>query len=212
MLAFTSTNGGINWNSTITVAKITGSVLPTAEIDATGKVYLVWVDCQLEQGCSVKGGGADAESSSGSRPQDDLVMSTSIDGVHWSPVQLIPIDPLGSGIDHLVPGLGVDKKTSGSTAHLALTFYYHSTTCDSNCQYYIGFVSSTDGGAHWIQKIQLAGPMSLSWLPQGRNKVGDYISTSFCNGLAFPVFSIAAEPNGGHFNEAIYTITGGLDV
>jgi Neuraminidase (sialidase) len=128
MLAFTSTNGGISWNSTVTVAKITGSVLPTAEIDATGKVYLVWVDCQFEQSCSTKAGGADAEFRSGSGPEDDLVMSTSADGVNWSPVQLIPIDPLGSGIDHLVPGLGVDKKTSGNTAHLALTFYYHSTT------------------------------------------------------------------------------------
>ncbi len=128
MLAFTSTNGGISWNSTVTVAKITGSVLPTAEIDATGKVYLVWVDCQFEQSCSTKAGGADAEFRSGSGPEEDLVMSTSADGVNWSPVQLIPIDPLGSGIDHLVPGLGVDKKTSGNTAHLALTFYYHSST------------------------------------------------------------------------------------
>lgn len=212
MLAFTSTDGGINWNSTITVAKITGSVLPTAEIDATGKVYLVWVDCQFEQNCNAKGGGADAVIRSGSGSQDDLVMSTSVDGIHWSPVQLIPIDPPGSGIDHLVPGLGVDKNTSGNTAHLALTFYYHSTTCDSNCQYAVGFVSSTDGGAHWTKKIQLAGPMSLSWLPQGRNKVGDYISTSFCNGRAFPVFSIASAPDGGHLNEAVYTIMGGLNV
>jgi hypothetical protein len=212
MLAFTSTNGGISWNSTIIVARITGSVLPTAEIDATGKVYLVWVDCQLEQGCSAKGGGEDALPSSGSQPQDDLVMSTSVDGIHWSPVQLIPIDPLGSGIDHLVPGLGVDKNTSGSTAHLALTFYYHATNCDSTCQYHVGFVSSTDGGSHWTPKIQLAGPMPLTWLPQGRNKVGDYISTSFCNGLAFPVFSIAAAPDGGHLHEAIYTIAGGLNV
>jgi hypothetical protein len=208
MLAFTSTNGGSSWNSTITVAKITGSVLPSAEIDAACKVYLVWVDCQLEPGCSAKGGGADAESPSGSQSQDDLVMSTSADGVHWSPVQLIPIDPLGSGIDHLLPGLGVDKKTSGNTAHLALTFYYHVTNCDGNCQYDVGFVSSTDGGAHRTEKIQQAGPMSLYWLPQGRNKVGDYISASFCNGLAFPVFSIAAAPGGGHLNEAIYTVRG----
>ncbi|HEX9134380.1 MAG TPA: sialidase family protein [Ktedonobacteraceae bacterium] len=212
MLAFTSTNGGISWNSTVTVAKITGSVLPTAEIDATGKVYLVWVDCQFEQSCSAKGGGADADVRSGSGREDDLVMSTSTDGINWSPVQVIPIDPLGSGIDHLVPGLGVDKKTSGSTAHLALAFYYHTTTCDSHCQYYVGFVSSTDGGTHWTKKIHLADPMSLSWLPQGRNKVGDYISTSFCNGLAFPVFSIATAPSSGRFNEAIYTITRGLSV
>lgn len=212
MLAFTSTNGGISWNSSVIVAKITGSVLPTAEIDASGRVYLVWVDCQFEQSCSAKGGGADAEFHSGNAREDDLVMSTSTDGVNWSPVQLIPIDPLGSGIDHLVPGLGVDKKTSGRTAHLALAYYYHAIPCDSNCQYRVGFVASTDGGAHWTKKIQLAGPMSLAWLSQGRNKVGDYISTSFYNGLAFPVFSIATAPSSGHLNEAIYTITGGLSV
>ncbi len=212
MLSFNSTNGGLSWNSTVVVAKITGSVLPTAEIDATGKVYLVWVDCQFEKGCNAKSGGEDAVLNNASQGEDDLVMSTSTDGLNWSPVQLIPIDPLGSGIDHVIPGLGVDRHTSGKTAHLALTYYYHATRCESNCEYYTGFVSSTDGGIHWTQKMQLAGPIPLSWLPQGRNKVGDYISTSFCNGLAFPVFSIATAPESGHLKEAIFTLTGGLIV
>jgi hypothetical protein len=212
MLSFTSTNGGISWNSTVEIAKITGSVLPTDGMDAAGKVYLVWVDCEFEKGCSAKGGGEDAMQYNASQSEDDLVMSTSDDGINWSQVQLIPIDPPGSGIDHIVPGLGVDKHTSGKNAHLALTYYYHATNCDSNCQYYTGFISSIDSGVHWTQKIQLAGPMSLPWLSQGRNKVGDYISTSFCNGLAFPVFSIATAPDSGHLNEAIYTISGGLVV
>ena len=212
MLSFTSTNGGLSWNSTIEVTKITGSVLPTAGIDAAGNVYLVWVDCQFEKDCSGKGGGEDSIRNSSSQSENDLVMSTSEDGIHWSPVQLIPIDSLSSGIDHIVPGLGVDKHTSGKTAHLALTYYYHATNCDSNCQYFTGFISSTDAGTHWKQTIQLAGPMSLSWLSQGRNKVGDYISTSFCNGLAFPIFSIATAPDSGYLKEAIYTITGGLSV
>ena len=213
MLAFSSTDGGASWNSSVDVAQINGSVLPSAQMDASGEVYLVWVDCHFEKNCSAKGGGGDAETLSGSQSEDDLVMSTSSDGVNWSPVQLIPIDPPGSGIDHIVPGLGVDRSTSGRSARLALAFYYHPVNCDSgDCQYYAGFVSSTDGGAHWTPKIQLAGPMSLSWLPAGRNKVGDYISTSFCKGKAFPVFSIASAPSNGHFNEAIYTIMGGLDV
>ena len=32
LLTFISTNGGISWSNTVTVAKITGSVLPTAEM------------------------------------------------------------------------------------------------------------------------------------------------------------------------------------
>jgi hypothetical protein len=130
MLSFTSTNGGLSWNSTIEVAKITGSVLPSAGIDAAGKVYLVWVDCQFEKGCIGKGG-EDLIQYNASQGEDDLVMSTSGDGIHWSPVQLIPIDPLGSGIDHIVPGLGVDNHTSGKNTHLALTYYYHTTNCGS---------------------------------------------------------------------------------
>lgn len=221
MLAFISTNGGISWGKAITVAKITGSVLPTAEMDGAGKVYLVWVDCQFEKNCK-PGGEADVSAdrsendssdASLSGSEDDLVMSTSMDGIHWSPAQLIPIDPAGSGIDHVVPGLGVDKNTSGSSAHLALAFYYHPATCNNdNCQFYAGFVASADGGNHWTKEIQLAGPMNLSWLPKGRNKVGDYISTSFLNGNAFPVFSIANAPAGGHLSEAMYTISGGLTV
>ncbi|HZU66472.1 MAG TPA: sialidase family protein [Ktedonobacteraceae bacterium] len=221
ILSFISTDGGASWSKTSVVAKITGSVLPTAAMDGSGKVYLVWVDCQFEANC--KPGGASDESADRSEndnsdtslsgSEDDLVMSTSTDGIHWSPVQLIPIDSRGSGIDHLVPGLGVDKNTSGNNAHLALAFYYHSTTCDTgNCQFYAGFVSSDDGGNHWTKKIQLARPMNLSWLPQGRNKVGDYISTSFVDGNAFPVFSIAFAPSNGHLSEAMYTITGGLEV
>ena len=202
MYAFISSDGGKSWSSTVTVAHINGSALPSAEIDASGKVYLVWTDCHFEKVCDT----------SAKPHQDDLVMSTSTDGITWSPVQLIPIDPVGSGIDHLVPGLGVDKSTSGSSAHLALAFYYHPVNCDKHCGFYVGFVASRDGGAHWTKKIALAGPIDLSWLPRGRNKVGDYISTSFSDELAFPVFSIASAPSDGHLNEAMYTVTGGLIV
>ena len=82
MLSFTSTNVGLSWNSTIEVAKITGSFLPSAGIDAAGKVYLVWVDCQFEKGCSGKGG-EDLIQCNVSQGEDDLVMSTSEDGIHW---------------------------------------------------------------------------------------------------------------------------------
>src|SRR5579863_2214306 len=214
LLSFISTNGGQSWSKTTLIAKINGNVLPSAQIDGAGEVYLVWIDCQFEKNCNATTGGEDANMlppASGSR-EDDLVMSTTTDGLYWTPPQFIPADPLGAGIDHLIPGIGVDRSTAGKNAHLALAFYYHPVSCDSSCPYSVGFVSSSDGGAQWTQKITLAGPMDLSWLPSGRNKVGDYISTSFCNGLAFPVFSIAFAPSNGHLNEAMYTISGGLTV
>jgi BNR repeat protein len=210
MLAFTSSDGGASWGKTRMVARISfhnpnGGIradipLPSGELDNSGKAYLVWSDCHFEPNCSAS----------------DLVLSASVDGQHWSPLTRIPVDPRGSGVDHFIPGLAVDRSTSGSTAHLALTYYYYpNANCTSTtCQLDVGFTTSTDSGATWAAPTQLAGPMSLGWLPnttQG-TMVGDYISTSFSGGLAFPTFAVAFAPTGGVFDEAIYTISGGLSV
>ena len=87
------------------------------------------------------------------------------------------------------------------------------TNCTSStCQLDVGFTSSTDGGATWAAATAIAGPMSLSWLPntsQG-TMVGDYMSTSFSGGRAYPAFAVATAPTGSVFHEAIYTVAGGL--
>jgi len=156
---------------------------------------VVWQNCRFEANCTA----------------NDIVMSTSTNGTTWSAVTHIPIDAVGSGIDHTIPGIAVDKATSGSTAHIGLTFYF----CTSTCQLSVGFVSSTDGGATWSAKATLTStPMDLTWLAnttQGR-MVGDYISTTFANGNAFPVFAVATAPSGGVFNEAMFTISVGLTI
>ncbi len=137
----------------------------------------------------------------------------------------IPSDPVGSGVDHFTPGLGVDKSTSGSTAHLVLAFYYYPVAnCTSTtCQLEIGYSSSTDGGTHWTSTTNIAGPMTLSWLAntsEGR-MVADYISTSFnatAPDTAFPVFAVASAPLGGTncgatgvtCQEAMFSTTSGL--
>src|SRR5205085_5005131 len=83
VLAFTSTNGGASWSKTGTVAQIkahreSGNLrsfpMISAQIDGAGRVYVVWQDCRFESGCSA----------------NDLVMTTSADGISWSPVQLVP--------------------------------------------------------------------------------------------------------------------------
>jgi hypothetical protein len=126
----------------------------------------------------------------------------------------VPIDPTSSVVDHFDPGFGVQPGTSGSTAHIGLTFYFFSNVnCNSStCQLGVGFVSSHNGGSTWDTAVTLAGPMNVNWLPQSQNglMVGDYISTAFVNSAAFSVFAVANAPTGGVFDEAMYAPAGGL--
>jgi hypothetical protein len=171
--------------------------LPSAGIDAKGRVYVVWQDCRFRLSCA----------------SNDMVLSTSDDGISWSPVSRVPIDPLDSGADHFIPGLAVDPEAWGSRARLALTYYYYpSAACTAaTCQLDVGLVRSPDGGANWSTPTELAGPMSLSWLPNTSQgvMVGDYVSTSFVAGDPAPFFAVAKPPSGGLFHEAIYTTAGG---
>jgi hypothetical protein len=208
--AFESTDGGATWSQATTIASIAfaavagplrTSPLPSAEIDGGGTVYVAWEDCRFRAKCS----------------SNDIVFSSSSDGVNWSAVTRVPIDSVTSGADHFIPGLGVDKATSGAGAHLALTYYYYpDATCAGGCQLDTGYISSPDGGKHWGAATQLAGPMSLSQIAntsQGR-MVGDYISTSFnSSGLAAPVFAVGLAPHGKQaFNEAMYAPSSPLPV
>jgi hypothetical protein len=207
ILAFSSTNGGVSWSNTTSVAVISdhgeaGNLrspsLPSAEIDGTGTIYVVWADCRYRTNCAA----------------NDLVLSASSDGVTW-PLQpaRIPIDPVTSGVDHFIPGLAVDPATSGGTAHLTLTYYYYPiSNCGTVCDMDVGFASSQDGGQTWSAAKQLAGPMSTSWLPNTFSglMVADYISTSYVNGNAFAAFAVAQAPSGAVFDEAIYTTTNKL--
>jgi hypothetical protein len=209
ILSFTSTDGGASWSNAKRVAAVAfhtpaagirAGILPSAEIDASGKVYVVWPDCHFAAGCTA----------------NDLVFSTSSDGVNWSAVTRIPLDPQGSGVDHFIPGVAVDASTAGSTAHLAVTFYYYpvANCTTATCQLNEGSSTSSDGGATWTSTTQLAGPMSLSWLPNTSQglMVGDYQSTSFSGALAFPALVVAHAPSGSIFDQATYTVRAGLSV
>jgi hypothetical protein len=203
---FKSANGGSSWSASQTIAQLDdhfvagglrAPALPSAEVDGSGRVFVVWQDCRFRSGCGA----------------NDIVMSK-LGGSGWSPVARVPIDATGSGVDHFIPGIAVDPATSGSTAHLALTYYFYpSASCTSStCKLEVGFVSSANGGSTWTAPKTLAGPMSISWLPstsQG-SMVGDYVSTSFARGLAFPFFSAASAPSGSTFNQTIKTTAAGL--
>src|SRR4051795_12672640 len=88
--AFRSTNGGASWTKSSTVSGIRfhgvegdlrTSPLPTAEISANGTTFVAWEDCRFRKKCS----------------SNDIVFSSSADGVHWGKVARVPIDAVTSG-------------------------------------------------------------------------------------------------------------------
>ena len=199
--SFSSDNGGASWNKAVTVSHIrfhrnTGglrtSPLPSAEIAADGRVFVAWEDCRFRKKC----------------PGNDIVFSSSTDGIDWSDVARVPIDDITSGADHFIPGLAVDPTTSGSATKLALTYYFYpDSSCTGGCQLDVGYISSPDGGAHWGAPTQLAGPMTLDQIAQtsqGR-MVGDYISTSISGGFAATVFAVGKPSTAAAFDEAMYS-------
>jgi hypothetical protein len=202
---YESTNGGASWTAVLknvlihphTVAgPMRDQTIPSAQIDRAGRLYVAWEDCRFRPSCR----------------SNDIVYSTTLNGVTWTAIKRVPIDPLTSTVDHFLPTLAVDPTTSGVTAHLALTYYFFpKANCTYlTCQLKVGYVSSADGGAHWTNPRTLAGPMSLTWLADTNQgfMVGDYTGMAFSNGIPHPVFANALTPVNGNFRESIYTWTG----
>lgn len=199
--AFHSDNGGASWSrgfkvSGVSFHRVAGglrtSPLPTAEIAGDGTVYVAWEDCRFRKNCSA----------------NDIVFSRSSDGVTWTAPARVPIDPVTSTADHFIPGLAVDSATSGARTHLALAYYFYpNANCGGACRLDVGYISSPDGGAHWGNATQLAGPMGLSQIANTSQgpMTGDYISTSFSGGLATTVFPVGRDAATAAFNEAMYS-------
>jgi hypothetical protein len=200
--AFSSSDGGTTWSAAVTIstrqfhtdaAGIRSGPLPSAAVDGAGTVWVVWEDCRFRSMCAT----------------NDLVYSTSIDGVNWSAVTRVPIDDTSSTADYFIPGIGIDPATIGNAAHVALHYYYYSqSACTlSTCQLYVGYISSANGGSTWNAPVALTGPMMLTWLPNSQNglMVGDYVATVFTNGVPHGVFAVASAISGTTFAESIYT-------
>jgi BNR repeat-like domain len=200
--SFSSGDGGATWNASVqistrtshTVPGVRTSPLPSAEINRDGTVYVVWQDRRFEPGGTA----------------NDIIMSTSADGTTWSPVTRIPLDPIGSNIDHFIPGLAVDRTSAGSQTLLGLTYYSEQPTgcVGLTCTIQANFSSSLDNGQTWSTPQRLSDPVQLAWIApttQGA-MVGDYISTSFLAGQQRVIGAIAVgfPPAAGTFNEPMF--------
>jgi BNR repeat-like domain len=202
MRAFSSDDGGASWNASVLISPITShrvagvrtSPLPSAEINRDGVVYVAWQDNRFEPGGAA----------------NDIVLSSSADGVSWSDPVRIPIDAADGSVDHFIPGLAVDRSSAGDYTLLALTYYFdRNPSCTgSTCEIQVGFVSSLDNGKTWSDPQVLSDPMQLGWLAPTTQgvMVGDYISTSFLAGQQRVVdaFAIGFQPSGGLFDEPMF--------
>src|SRR5207248_5505989 len=134
--SFVSTDGGATYTGPHTIANITQhtvagnmrtEALPSAEADAAGTIYVVWQDCRFRTSCSA----------------NDIVMSTSTDGVTWSSVVRLPFASTTSTLDLFIPGIGVGRPSSGASAKLGVTAYrYNNASCSvSTCRLFASFIS-----------------------------------------------------------------------
>jgi hypothetical protein len=188
ILAIRSRDGGATFSPPTRVAVLQEAqvrgvrtlALPTIGIDGGGRLFAAWQDCRFSSSCA----------------RNDLVLTSSADGITWSDPQRIPTTGSGGSVHSLIPGLGVDPATAGATAHLAFVYY----TLGTSGRLDVATISSSDGGSSWGRPQRLdVESMPLNWIAETRDgaMVGDYMALSYANGRAVPVFSLAWHPAAG---------------
>jgi hypothetical protein len=199
-----STDGGRSFSSPVVVASLRDSPtpglrapsLPSAELDATGRITVAWADCRFRSDCGTQ------------VTPNDIVIASSTDGRRWTRVRRVPTGLKLAGLPHLIVGLGVDPSTRGARTRIGVTFYALTPLgCTDGCSLAPFFVSSSDNGEGWTASEQLAQEQPLESFPTAGTLrfVGDYISTSFVSdGVAVPVFAAAVRPFDGRYHQGIF--------
>jgi len=212
VFAYRSSDGGDSWSSTTPISSVQSeshggssygsgraglrtAPMPSVVSDSSGRIYVSWFDCQLQPQCQA----------------NDLVLTTSQDGITWSEVKAIAPALTQAGASLIFPGLGVDSRTSGNQARIGVAFYsVEGANCvadSTQCEIFANFISSNDGGQTWGAPLRLGGPMNPDWISTtNRGKmIGDYTQTAYVNGVAFPIVSVGMAPGTKQYQQGIYT-------
>ena len=156
-------------------------VLPSADVDPAGRIWVTWHDCRLRRSCL----------------GNDVVVSTSTDGLAWTGPRRIT-----NGGSAAIPAIAADP-ASGRLAIL----YYAVRPAGVDAE----LVESRDAGATWGAPRRLsAQTMQRGWSPNtslGR-MLADYISVSYAAGRPLAVWALASEPAGAELRQAIFATRG----
>jgi hypothetical protein len=150
--------------------------LPTATVDASGRLFVAWADCTFRPGCD----------------GNSIVLTSSMDGTTWTSLARVP----GTAFDSFVPGIAADPRTPGRIS--IVTYVRTSNSCSAaTCSLGVAITRSRDGGATWTKPQRLDGVAPrYAWLPNaGRQFVGDYVGAAYAGGRFVPVFALASPPS-----------------
>jgi RTX calcium-binding nonapeptide repeat (4 copies) len=184
-----STDGAVSFSVPIVVSPVSVhperglrfSPLPSADVDASGRVWATWHDCRFSPVCAA----------------NSVVVTTSLDGRTWSAPTAAT-----SGRDAVQPSLGIDL-ASGRAA----IAYYAIRATGIDCE----LVVQRPGGSGWSAPRRLSAQrMAVAWLPStasGR-MLGDYISLTWSGSRPLVVWALASPPVGSALRQAIYATRG----
>jgi hypothetical protein len=184
--ALVSSDGGATWTAPSVVDRFASErpgrmrafPLPSADVDASGRVYVTWHSCDFRASCS----------------GNDAVIASSADGLTWDPP--VRISRAGNAF---LPAVAAEP----TTGRLAVAYY----ALDAAGRVETWHATSGDRGATWTRPRRLsAQPMAQTWIPNttsGR-MLADYISVSWIGGRSVTVYALASEPRAGELSQAIF--------
>jgi hypothetical protein len=187
--ASVSTDGGASFGSPAVVSDVQARTvrglrvfpLPSADVDSSGRIWVVWHDCRFSAGCAT----------------NDVVIATSPDGLSWTGPTAVT-----SGRNGVLPAIGIQPQTG----RLAIAYY---TTRAAGID--AELVESRAGGTGFGPPRRLsAQTMRPDWLPNtasGR-MLADYISVTYAGTHPLVVWALASQPVGASLRQAIYATRG----
>jgi hypothetical protein len=167
------------------VRGVRASQLMAADADTSGRVVAVWAECGLRATCD----------------GNDVVLTESRDGVHWSPRRRLPTQAKATAF---MPTVAIDPR-SGRIGVL----YYAATGCNKRCRVDAWLLESPDARS-WTQPVRLsAQSMELPWIARSSQgaMLADYVSLSYVRGKPLAVLTLAQEPVAGRLRQATFAVT-----